>query len=121
MKSMRFLVLTCLLLSATFLPSALGNHRTGTFALPELIVAGDFNRDGKLDLAVNVTGFDNVAIFIGDGQGGFTLEGHVAIDTLPKGLAVGDVNKDGRLDLVNCTVWGYDVLLHLGDGSGGFS
>jgi len=41
---------------------AFANHKTGDFPLPELIVAADFNEDGKLDLAVNVTGFDNVAI-----------------------------------------------------------
>ena len=58
-------------------------------ALPEILVAGDLNEDGKVDLAVNVTGFDNIAILTGDGLGGFTLKGHVATDTLPKGLAAG--------------------------------
>ena len=83
-------------------------------------MAGDFNQDGKLDLAVNATGFDHVAILIGDGQGGFTLAGHFATDTLPKGLQVGDVNGDGHLDLVSCTGWGYDEIVLLGDGAGAF-
>jgi len=121
MKTIRFSVLACLILFAAFLPSAFGNHRTGTFALPELIVAGDFNGDGKLDLAVHVTGFDMVAIFLGDGQGGFTLQGHVALDTLPKGLATADMNEDGHLDLVSCTAWGYTMKVLLGDGLGGFN
>ncbi len=116
----RIPVLACLILFATFLPSAFGNHRTGTFALPELIVAGDFNGDGNLDLAVNVTGFDMVAIFLGDGKGGFTLQGHVALDTLPKGLATADMNQDGHPDLVSCTAWGYTLKVLLGDGLGGF-
>ena len=73
-----------------------------------------------MDLAANVTGFDNVAIFFGDGHGGLTLNGHIASDTLTKGLDVADVNGDRRLDLVGCTAWGYDVLVHLGDGLGGF-
>jgi len=120
MKPIRLLILTCFLLSATFLPSAFGNHRTGSFALPELIVAGDFNGDGNLDLAVNVTGFDMAAIFLGDGNGGFTLQGHVALDTLPKGLAVADMNEDGHPDLVSCTAWGYTLKVLLGDGLGGF-
>jgi len=113
-------VLACLVLSLTFLRPAFGNHRTGTFALPELLAAGDFNRDGNLDLAVNLTGFDNITILIGDGSGGFALKGHIASDTLTKGIGVADVDGDGRLDLVGCTAWGYDVLVHLGDGLGGF-
>jgi FG-GAP repeat. len=87
---------------------------------PELIVAGDFNQDGNLDLAVNCTGFDNVAILFGDSLGGFTLGGHFAVDTLSKGLQVGDVNRDGHLDLVNCNNWGYDEAVLLGDGLGAF-
>jgi hypothetical protein len=85
-----------------------------------LIVAGDFNQDGKLDLAVNVAGFDNIAIFNGDGQGGFTLERHIQTDTLPKGLAAADMNSDGHLDLVSINEWGYNIRLNLGDGLGGF-
>lgn len=121
MKPTRFSVLTCIVLSALLLPSAFANHRTGDLPLPELLVAGDFNGDGMLDLAVHVTGFDMVGIFLGDGQGGFTLKGHIALDTLPKGLATADINRDGKLDLVNCNEWGYDVKVLLGDGLGGFN
>jgi hypothetical protein len=66
------------------------------------MVAGDLNEDGNLDIAVNASGFDVVALLLGDGQGQFTLSGHVASDTLPKGLAIGDMNRDGHLDLVQC-------------------
>lgn len=121
MKPTRFPVLTCIIFSAVLLPSAFANHRTGDLPLPELLVAGDFNGDGKLDLAVHVTGFDMVGIFLGDGQGGFTLKGHIALDTLPKGLATADINRDGKLDLVNCNEWGYDVKVLLGDGLSGFN
>ncbi len=120
MKQIQFSTLACLVLSAAFLPSVSANHRTGTLIAPELIVAGDFNQDGNLDLAVNCTGFDNVAILFGDGQGGFTLGGHFATDTLVKGLQVGDVNRDGHLDLVTCNNWGYDETVLLGDGLGAF-
>ena len=120
MKKLQFSTFACLVLSAAFLPSASANHRTGTIIAPELIVAGDFNQDGNMDLAVNCTGFDVVAILFGDGQGGFTLRGHFPVDTLTKGLQVGDVNTDGHLDLVNCTSWGYDETVLLGDGLGSF-
>jgi hypothetical protein len=117
----RLSALGCLLFCAAFLPSAFANHRTGSFALPEVIAVGDFNNDSNLDLAVDVTGFDVVAIFLGDGKGGFTLQGHYRLDTLPKGLAAADINKDGNSDLVSCTAWGYTMQLLLADGIGGFS
>ena len=120
MKKIQFSTLACLILSAAFLPSALANHRTGSIIAPELLLAGDFNQDGNIDLAVNCAGFDVVAILFGDGQGGFTLGGHFPVDTLTKGLQVGDVNRDGHLDLVNCSNWGYDETVLLGDGLGSF-
>jgi FG-GAP-like repeat len=120
MKKIQFSTLACLILSAAFLPSALANHRTGSLITPELLVAGDFNEDGNMDLAVNGTGFDVVCILFGDGQGGMTLGGHFKVDTLTKGLQVGDVNRDGHLDLVNCSNWGYDETVLLGDGLGAF-
>jgi len=120
MKKIQFAALACFILSAAFLPSASANHRTGSQILPELLVAGDFNHDGNMDLAVNCTGFDVVAILFGDGQGGFVLGGHFPTDTLTKGLQVGDVNSDGNLDLVSATNWGYDEIVLLGDGVGSF-
>jgi hypothetical protein len=120
MKTKFFSFLAGLAVLMALLTPAFANHRTGSFALPELVAAGDFNRDGNLDLAVSVTGFDNVAIFLGDGSGGLTLFGHIASDTLTKGLDIADINGDGRLDVLTCTAWGYDVLVHLGDGAGGF-
>jgi hypothetical protein len=120
MKTNQFSAFACLLLCGAFLPSAFANHRTGTLVLPEVLAAGDLNGDGNLDIAVNATGFDNVAILLGDGHGQFALIGHVASDTLPKGLAIGDVDQDGHLDLVQCNNWGYNAVVHLGDGLGGF-
>ncbi len=121
MKTFRIAILGCFALCAIFLPSAYGHHRSGSFALPELVVAGDFDRDGNLDLAVNLTGFDNVAIFIGDGQGSFSLKGHIGTDTLNKGIATADMDGDGNLDLVVSNDWGYTLQTFLGDGVGGFS
>src|SRR5262245_66553361 len=103
MKQKQFLALACLVLSVAFLPRAWANHRTGALILPEQLESGDFNGDGKLDLAVVCTGFDNIAILFGDGQGGMTLGDHFGTDTLTKGLQVGDVNQDGFLDLVAAT------------------
>lgn len=122
MKKLQFLfsTLACLVLSAVFLPSVWANHRTGSQITPELLVAGDFNGDGKMDLAVNGTGFDVICVLLGDGAGGMTLGGQFPVDTLSKGLQVGDVDRDGKLDLVVATNWGYDENILLGDGKGAF-
>src|SRR5262249_1468920 len=120
MKKIQFSALACLILSAAFLPSASANHRTGSIIAPELLVAGDFNGDGNLDLAVNCTGFDVVGILLGDGLGGMTLGGHFPTDTLSKGLDLGALNRDGHLDLVAATNWGYTGDVLLGDGLGAF-
>jgi hypothetical protein len=114
------LLLTTSTVGLALFGTAFANHRTGDDPLPELIYAADFNEDGKLDLAVSVTGFDNVAILNGDGHGNFILTEHVETDTLPHGLAVGDVNGDHHLDLVSINEWGYDIRINLGDGHGGF-
>jgi len=103
-----------------FTGSALASHLAGDLPLPDLIVPGDFNQDGKLDLAVNLSGYDNIAILDGDGQGGFTIKEHIESDTLPKGLAAGFVDKDGYLDLVSICGWGYAIRVYRGDGLGGF-
>src|ERR1700709_78900 len=104
-----------------FVSSALANHRTGDFPPPELVVPGDFNEDGKIDLAVNVVGFDHFGILQGDGLGGFTLKRHIETDTLPKGLAVGDMNNDGHVDIVSLSDWGYTLKINAGNGKGGFT
>jgi len=118
-RHLRSLLLGCAV-GAAFGGSALANHRTGDFPLPDAIAMGDFDQDGKLDLAVNVSGFDTLAILTADGEGGFTLKGHVESDTLPKGLAAADIDADGHLDLISATQWGYSIHLFCGDGLGGF-
>lgn len=113
------ILIGCIL--ATVSPTAFGNHRSGDFALPEIIRTGDFDGDGNLDLIVNVSGFDHIAMFKGDGHGNFTLKRQFETDTLPKGLAVGDLDNDGRLDFATIHEWGYNTKINLGDGAGGFT
>jgi hypothetical protein len=115
----RSFLISCAL-GASLIAPAFANHKTGDYPLPDLVVMGDFDQDGNVDLAVNVSGFDTIAILTGDGQGGFALKGHVETDTLPKGLVAADVNADGRLDLVSANQWGYRIRLYFGDGFGGF-
>jgi FG-GAP-like repeat len=108
-------------LFVTFASSASANHRSGDFPLPEIMTAGDFNRDGNLDLAVNMSGFDNFVVLNGDGTGGFTIKRHIPIDTLSKAVVSGDLNGDGLIDVVAVSQWGYNIKTYLGNGTGNFA
>jgi hypothetical protein len=116
----------------------LGNGN-GTFKSPTMndlggsnfyaiLAAGDFNSDGKVDLAatntrpVNNTNLGKVNVLLGNGDGSF--QDRVAFDTSPllststgsqaDGVAVGDFNGDGKADLVvaNTTSNTIGVLLN---------
>ena len=75
-------------------------------------VFGDFNGDGKLDVAVPL-GNGKIGIFLGNGDGTFRTEVDYPV-TNWGALAVADVNGDGILDIVTN---GASVLLGKGDGT----
>jgi hypothetical protein len=60
---------------------------------------GDFNRDGRVDLAVADFGSESVSILLGNGDGTFGAPHNFAVGYLPNNAAVGDFNGDGKLDL----------------------
>lgn len=70
------------------------------------VVVGDFNGDGKLDLAVPNADFGgdpvapSIMILLGNGDGTFQPKADYAAGTNPSSVAVGDFNGDGRLDMV---------------------
>src|SRR4030095_16714410 len=77
--------------------SAASNVSVGTN--PYSVAVGDFNSDGKQDLAVANQSSDNVSILLGDGAGSFSAASNVSVGTAPYSVAVGDFNGDGKQDL----------------------
>jgi hypothetical protein len=90
---------------------------------PDALVVGDFNGDGKLDLAVANDWDNNVTILLGNGDGTFTPApgSPVAVGVEPSALAVGDFNRDGKLDLAVANFEDNSVTILLGQGNGSFT
>jgi hypothetical protein len=64
------------------------------------VAVGDFNGDGKLDLAVADPNSGTVSVLLGNGDGTFPAAASYHAGVNPISIAVGDFNRDGKLDLV---------------------
>ncbi len=87
------------------------------FAGADGLAAGDFNRDGKIDIAT-VSGFqDTVAIFLGNGDGTFTAGQQYSSIFGATNIGTSDLDGDGNPDLIV----GFSDPNGFGPGSGGAS
>ena len=92
------------------------------------MATGDFNGDGKLDLALEDEGNSSINILLGNGDGTFQSPSKVPVASAPQGIAIGDFNGDGKLDLAavggsvgdNNSIAGGGLAILLGNGDGTF-
>ena len=90
---------------------------------PATTVSGDFNGDGKPDVAIYNLVDQSIEVYLGDGAGGFLQPPHKLNLSQPVvGIAAADLNHDGKTDLVVITQLNPTVTLlsELSDGSGNF-
>jgi hypothetical protein len=134
--------------------SLLPGNGDGTFGAGQTIAAygqpvasvavGDFNADGKLDLAVALRGTDGfsgyygyypgyspaVSVLLGDGSGAFPTGNYYYLPSpygyppssfAPPAVAAADLNGDGKLDLAVTDAGDSAVSVLLGSGDGSFT
>ncbi len=104
---------------------ASGYSDSYTADVPYAVTTGDFNGDGKIDLAVanydqtHSTG--TVQILLGNGNGTFTVgNAYSWTRCSPISIAVADFNSDGKLDLAVTNYNGGTVSILPGNGDGTF-
>jgi uncharacterized repeat protein (TIGR01451 family) len=96
----------------------------GRPCLPTSVAVGSFNSsvDAYSDLVITYLN-GNVAVLLGDGNGGFSPAANSPFNAgaSPISVAVGDFNLDSIADLAVANQSTYNVVVLLGDGTGNFS
>jgi len=104
------------------------NISGGTFYLPPnlstiyptSVAIGDFNGDGKSDLALTTYSQGIVSVAFGDGTGGFGATTNFNVGSGPASVKTGDFNGDGKSDLVVANDASNNLSILLGNGTGSF-
>ncbi len=76
--------------------------RAGTNESPMNVVKNDFNGDGKTDLAIAFNGTNQIAVFLGGGDGTFQSLARFSTGSngMPDSMVTADFNRDGKADLM---------------------
>jgi hypothetical protein len=87
------------------------------------MAVGDFNHDGKADLAETSAGDNEVIVLLGNGDGTFAPApgSPVMVGNFPNAVKIGDFNRDGFLDMAVANSYDNTVSIMLGNGDGTFT
>jgi len=105
------------------------NNGDGTFTAQQTspagmsgqaVAVGDFNKDGRLDVAVADFSGNQAVVLLGNGQGGFGRAQTYPAGTFPSDIVIGDLNHDGNLDLALTNQGDNTVSVLLGNSDGTF-
>jgi hypothetical protein len=97
--------------------AAYGKLDYATDTTPQAVAAGDFNGDGKMDLAV-ATGNNSVSMLLGSGTGTFPTHVEYPVPGHPIAIATGDFNGDGKVDVATVDEFQSEITVLLGNGDG---
>ena len=108
--------------SATSVPVGFANAPTlPTGFLPTAVVNGDFNEDGKADLAISNGGDNTIYVYLGNGDGSFQVpEILYTAGQSPIWLVAATLRANGHLDLIAADGDSNQVEVFLGNGDGTF-
>jgi FG-GAP-like repeat/FG-GAP repeat len=89
--------------------------------IPTAVVQGDFNGDGKMDLAISNGGDDTIYVYLGKGDGSFALpEVLYTQGQAPVWLAAAQLRTGGHTDLIAVDGDSGQVEVFFGNGDGTF-
>ena len=98
-------------------------YSTGVDSLPTCVVAGDFNSDGRLDIAIALAGANSVGVLLGYGNGKFSSQTTYFIgpNCQPLSIVADDLNDDGCADICVANYHMGSVGVLFGHGNGRFT
>lgn len=104
--------------TGVFTPGAV--MTVGNFPLG--ITSGDFDGDGRNDIAVSNASDSTISVLRNAGNGTFAAAVTLSLAnfSFPRGIIAEDVTGDGRLDLITANAVGNNVSVFIGNVSGGF-
>ena len=95
-------------------------NRYSTGSTPSSVIAGDFNNDAKLDLAVANLADSTISMLLSNGDGTFQNQTTYSTGTGPNSITSGDFNNDMKLDLAVVNFYDNNISVLLGNGDGTF-